>query len=597
MSYYQRRTTIRIPKEHKAAVKKRLCSHGDYPNYRDTQPDPVTGETGGRRLQSKDDILKCADYLSANIDDLITVNGAPATAPVQATAPDAPQAPVSGASVTPVTGMSARATDKQRQYIRTLARKLAKHGRPLPAMLSADLDTVASDPDMTKQEASLIIGQLRAVIGLPNNSHNGAGATQSAQSPSDPADDFDDETETNDDTDTGDADNVSAQTRTGTDNEDPAPVTDDIDRDVSALFAKFASGDFDGFRRDIAETMRAAREPKGGTRVVTITKTVDANGCEIAPAINPQFVDVRTAADLWPKLPSIPNDADKYGFECFDYSAPYKSDDYDMSGLHATGDLQLIAIAAKNRRHVWLAGEKGTGKTSFCRALAQSTGRPFFRIQHFATMESLDLLGSTQLRDGATVWQDGLLVQAIKTPHAIVLLDEPTLSAMACQMYQTILDEGYVMVAQTGERVQLADGVMFFVADNTLGNGDDTGRYDGVAPINNAGADRYAYRIDMHYLTAAQESKLLVSQTGINKQSADVLTGYAQRVRNACQSGDIEEPISFRRLLAIAEGIVGGADVNRVFDVALFNTLRQAQDREAYRQLFNAHVDTGALAR
>ena len=255
--------------------------------------------------------------------------------------------------------------------------------------------------------------------------------------------------------------------------------------------------------------------------------------------------------------------------------------DYDFQPFFDAGSLEPIAAMLRTEQNTWLYGQKATGKTTFVQELAARTDRPFFRIQHSKSMEPQDLIGQLQIPNGNSIWCDGLLLQAIKTPYAVILLDEPTVNPMACELYQTMLDERYIDVALTGERVYIAEGVNVFATDNTSGHGDETGMYDGTMSVNAAFLDRFAIQIEVGYMSFASEAALL-EKKGLNSGQAFMMAKYAAAIR---QSDDISEPLSLRRLLAFTSLVVADVDHDVAMQAAIFSHVRHAQDQEAYRQI------------
>lgn len=329
----------------------------------------------------------------------------------------------------------------------------------------------------------------------------------------------------------------------------------------------------------------AAKSAQSQGAQQVITRVVDANGKEIIPDVIINAVGERKACEIWQDLPS---DA-VYTVPCFDYEPPVKPAHYDMHQMHVSGTLALVALAQKKGRAVWLAGEKGTGKTTFGQYFAYSTGRPFFRISHTKSMEAQELIGGFLMPDGKTEWADGQLTQAIKTPHAVILLDEPTRNPDALEIYQTLMDEGYLDIAATGERVYTSEGVTFLATDNTDGAGDATGRYHGTFSVNQAFRDRFSFTVTVGYLSPKREAALL-QRTGIRAEAAKHLVTYANRMRDMASHGEVEEPVSFRRLEAIAEAMVSGIPQSLALETALFSQIEHEQDKEAYRTNAQAHL-------
>jgi MoxR-like ATPase len=205
-------------------------------------------------------------------------------------------------------------------------------------------------------------------------------------------------------------------------------------------------------------------------------------------------------------------------------------------------------------------------------------------------MECADFIGGRILDDaGGMVWADGLLTIALRDPTAIILLDEPSLNASACQMYQTVLDEGYLTIPATGERVYLQPDQLIMAADNTAGNGDESGMYHGTAPINVALMDRFAFIVKTSYLGVAAESKLLEQYCSVSQAAA--IAGYAATIRGAVAQGTVEQTISYRRLEALAILVGSGVARDMALDTAVFNHVLHPDDEEFYRQLALSDLD------
>ena len=316
------------------------------------------------------------------------------------------------------------------------------------------------------------------------------------------------------------------------------------------------------------------------------TRTVDANGVEVTPdktAVS--LSDTRDLATVF-KVSGL---STKLTVPICDYELITPNPDYCYQNLADTGVLEVLAIAQEFTENVWLSGEKGTGKTTLAQDFAAVTKRPFFRIQHSKTMEAQELIGGLQIPDGTSSWQDGLLLQAIKTPYAVILLDEPTVNPACCEIYQTLLDERFLDLQLNGGRVHVAEGVLFIAADNTSGHGDDTGRYVGTMATNGALGDRFICKTPVYYMTPVQEAKIL-RKYGANAKQAKAIAQFAARTRNEVATGDLEEPISLRRLTALTRLIASGVGQERAFQFTVLEHVAHSQDRETYKHLYNAHM-------
>ena len=271
-------------------------------------------------------------------------------------------------------------------------------------------------------------------------------------------------------------------------------------------------------------------------------------------------------------------------------AAAVPAPEYDFSGVLANGILKLLAVCDATQSHLWISGERGTGKTALVEALAKSTGRNFYRLAHSQQMECADYIGTRVFDDeGAMVWADGLLTTALRDPCAIIAIDEPSLNPAACQMYQTILDQRYLNIPATGERVNLQPDQLIIALDNTSGDGDQSGAYHGTAPVNIAFMDRFAFIAKASYMPMAAEAKLL--ERYCSAAQAHAIALYAQAVRSAVADGTVEQTVSYRRLEALAILIGSGVPQNTALVTAIFNHVNHADDEEFYRQLAGATLD------
>ena len=237
---------------------------------------------------------------------------------------------------------------------------------------------------------------------------------------------------------------------------------------------------------------------------------------------------------------------------------------------------------------VFLTGPAGTGKTSWAEQVAARTGRPFVRIScHQDTSASALLGGFMSDGQGGFRWNDGVLLKAIRRPGTVVLIDEPSAARPdAMMILQGVLEpRGSVTVDETGEKVRVAPGVSFVLADNTNGTGDVTGAYEGTRRMNRATLDRCAATLVIDYLPPAVEAKVITARTGLASHLADKLVGYANLTRQEVSRGALTHGVGLRRLLAWAECIVDGIPAKEGWAVSILNTAAH-DDRTKLDQLY-----------
>lgn len=256
----------------------------------------------------------------------------------------------------------------------------------------------------------------------------------------------------------------------------------------------------------------------------------------------------------------------------------------------------LAALAAG--LNVFFHGPAGTGKTTFAEQVAARFGRPFVRISCDDQTEAATLVGMTVPDgNGGVKWQDGQLTAAIRRAGTVVLIDEPSVArAGALMVLQGLLDGARAIALQeTGERVPVADGVLFIAADNTNGTGDETGAYEGTRRLNRAFLDRFAVTLRLDYMPTAQEAQVIAKRTNLKPAHAMEIAKFATLTRTGAQKGEVSHGLGIRRLFALGDLIARGVEPTMAFQLTVIETA-PFEDREPLRQLWTAHINGRTFA-
>lgn len=341
-----------------------------------------------------------------------------------------------------------------------------------------------------------------------------------------------------------------------------------------------------------------------GPRVVT--KTVRAPAFNADASASSTVVNVTRRETLRKLFGFKSRDGGKHWSHALDHVSVAVCDYFDAPAVDKdyvwpVNFAATLGVADSTGQNCWFAGDAGVGKTEGVRQYAALTRRPFFRVPFNRTAEPMDLLGETGLVEGKSVWKDRAFTRAFRTPFAVVLLDEPCLLRSGTLAFvQTALDTRTLHLP-TGEDVQCADGVMFVVADNSLGVGDDTGRYVDIAPVNAAFLDRFAFREQIRFLDPADEARMIASRSGLPLDAVNPMIAYASLTRENAKSGKLTLGLTPRRLLAWARGVHAGISSARAFDMSVINGTAP-EDVETLRvlaetSLKSEHAIIDALAR
>lgn len=267
----------------------------------------------------------------------------------------------------------------------------------------------------------------------------------------------------------------------------------------------------------------------------------------------------------------------------------------DPNFVWQEGILRHLLLSQKRGENAWFGGPKGTGKSAVAKEFAARTGRAFTRINFHKYTTADDYAGAIGLENGATVFKKGAFLQAFTTPSTIVLLDEISMAdAGELAPLNGFLEENSA-VNYGGFVHRRAQGVLVFAADNTMTNGDSSGRYAKTQNMNSSLADRFARVIPFTYLAKDQEIEALTRHTGCHKMLAEHVINAINAARAKVSTGDVIDAPSIRSALAFIRAL----DVLSV-DEAWESTITSRQPEEsrtALDAIKAAYINASVLAK
>ena len=216
-------------------------------------------------------------------------------------------------------------------------------------------------------------------------------------------------------------------------------------------------------------------------------------------------------------------------------------------------DLKKI-IQSKLFYPTFITGLSGNGKTFGVEQVCAQLKRELIRVNITIETDEDDLIGGFRLVDGATVWHNGPVIEALER-GAVLLLDEIDLASNKILCLQSILEGNGVFLKKIGRWVAPAAGFNVVATANTKGKGSDDGRFIGTNVLNEAFLERFPVTFEQDYPSPAIESKILlkvasnlkVDDTNFCKRLVD----WGDIIRKTFYDGGIEEIISTRRLVHI----------------------------------------------
>ena len=221
--------------------------------------------------------------------------------------------------------------------------------------------------------------------------------------------------------------------------------------------------------------------------------------------------------DEFKKIASVIEDT-----ACDSVSEAFETHDALKEFIHTKGkDLKPVGLfieelkwkyllrSAVRGKNILMTGPTGCGKTLAAQSLVKSLKRPDYYFNLGATQDArATLIGNTHFnKENGTFFSESAFVKAIKTPNAIILLDELSRAhPEAANILMTVLDAGqrYLRLdeAEGSPIIKVASGVTFIATANV------GGEYTATRVMDRALMDRFV-QIEMDLLDKENELALL----------------------------------------------------------------------------------------
>ena len=228
------------------------------------------------------------------------------------------------------------------------------------------------------------------------------------------------------------------------------------------------------------------------------------------------------------------------------------------------------AVRAKN---IMMTGPSGCGKTMASKALVTALDRPDFYFNLGATQDPrATLIGNTHFdKQKGTFFSESAFVTALKTPNAVILLDELSRAHPdAWNILMTVLDQGqrYLRLdeADGSPIVNVAEGVTF-VATANIGN-----EYTSTRVMDRAILDRFV-TIEMDVLDDVKEFgllKFMFPEVNEDDLKAIAEISHHTRTQSMSENGKLTSMVSTRASVEMAGLLYDGFELNEAAEISIY---------------------------
>jgi nitric oxide reductase NorQ protein len=219
--------------------------------------------------------------------------------------------------------------------------------------------------------------------------------------------------------------------------------------------------------------------------------------------------------------------------------------------------------------NLMLLGEQGCGKSEFATQYAATRKRPFAVIEIGRLAEASQIFGYTDLDGDKTKYVEGLFLEAIKVPNAVIHLQEINRpeSDKALNSLFSILDNSSreIWLDEIQATVKVAPGVTFFASLN------EGYEYIGTIPVDEALRGRFPSKIYLKSLPTEVERDVIETRIGLPRTEIDGFMDVVEKLRTNTQA---KTHVSTRDVLNMAEWIKDGLSMF----VALKTVIGKAED-------------------
>lgn len=295
------------------------------------------------------------------------------------------------------------------------------------------------------------------------------------------------------------------------------------------------------------------------TNVNTIPVDALVRNAVVSPALFGITIPAKTKVNGFPSFP--------VGHVFQDYVPNHDADYVFETGVRQAC---LMWFSEPLETALWLSGPTGCGKSSIVEQIANRFNWPVMKVTAFPEMDISTQIGSLRITsdpltgDTKTVFVHGPLAMAYKYGMVYLLDEYDQLENSCANAFNTVLEGGNLIIAETGEVIKKHENFRFVATANSIGQGDMTGMYGGVKMQNTANLDRYMF-VNTTYMAPDFERKIVMKHipdetiaskfvmvanmirkqfVGTESSSDDVLSQNSNRLSVTCSTRSLKRWVS-----------------------------------------------------
>lgn len=225
-----------------------------------------------------------------------------------------------------------------------------------------------------------------------------------------------------------------------------------------------------------------------------------------------------------------------------------------------------------------LGGPSGWGKTAFAVPFAKKLGYEVVFVNMAKILETEELFGTRQIKNGDTVFEFNEFVRACEAGKRVIVLDELNRTYPgALNLLFDLLDWRGTSTIH-GRTINVAPKTIF-VATRNVGN-----VYVGTQATDGALANRFALAVVVDSMPKTEEVKMLVKKTGVAIADAQAIVNVADEVRRNRALGVNVSP---RNTIEIARMAAAGIKPRVGYQMNVLGTIEEDEIRVDLENLLN----------